>query len=114
MSVGTILISIENNNTSIAIINDAAQKDCVVLFSKFLLVILIIKFVVYFYPFNISSIYIFYCRFWPSISRCLKNKFIRSWFFQSVNVSVKELCIVGYFDYVKATAHYNGDVLLSK
>ena len=35
MSVGTILISIENNNTSIAIINDAAPKVCVVFFSNF-------------------------------------------------------------------------------
>ena len=65
---------------------------------------MVIKLVVYFYPFNVSSLYILYCRFWSSISSCSKNKFIWPLFFQSLYVSVKELCIVGYFDNVKATA----------
>lgn len=67
-----------------------------------------IKFVVYFYSLNVFSLCIFYCGFRSSTSRCSKNKFIGFGFGQSLYVSIKELCIVRYFDYIKATANKIG------
>lgn len=66
---------------------------------------MIIKFVIYFYSFNIFSINIFCCYFGTSASGCSKDEFFGFGFGQAFNVYVKELCIVGYFDDVKASSN---------
>ena len=60
------------------------------------------------YGFVGCSVYLFRAYLRTSVSGCSKDEFFGFGYGQSLNVSVKELCIVGYFDYVKATANKVG------
>lgn len=50
------------------------------------------------------SVYLFRACLWTAASGCSKDEFFGFGYGQALYVSVKELCIVGYFDNVKATA----------
>lgn len=63
------------------------------------------------YGFVGCSVYLFRACLWTSASGCPKDEFFGFWFGQTLYVSVKELCIVGYFYNVKATADKVGGKL---
>lgn len=63
------------------------------------------------YGFVGCSVYLFRACLWTSASRCTKDEFFGFGYGQSLNVSIKELCIVGYFDDVKSATNKVGGKL---
>ena len=76
-----------------------------------LLLLRYVGFVLNRYGFVGCSVYLFRACLRTPARRCSNDEFFGFGFGQSLNVSIKELCIVRYFDYVKATADKVGGKL---
>ena len=73
-----------------------------------LLLLRYVGFVLNCYRFVDRTVYLLGACLWTAERGCSKDEFFGFGYGQSLYVSVKELCIVGYFDNVKATANKVG------